>query len=189
MRTTDLGAVFKEIQRIYAFAEAQDQTACDDSRNQRGEYLCRNGRRPLENILVGPGCLLHRILGHSLDARHRSEVLIELAHRVADDDLELSRLGEAPLHHLHGLDSFHIRLLGLHQHEAHARHAVRYGADAVYLGDEDQKRIYLTFDAGYENGATEKILDALGGSFGTARDDKHFAAEFTLPMKQTEKRI
>lgn len=33
--------------------------------------------------------------------------------------------------------------------------------DAVYLGDEDQKRIYLTFDAGYENGATEKILDAL----------------------------
>ena len=59
--------------------------------------------------------------------------------------------------------------------------------DAVYLGDEDQKRIYLTFDAGYENGATEKILDALGGSFGTARDDKHFAAEFTLPMKQVVK--
>ena len=28
----------------------------------------------------------------------------------------------------------------------------------------------------------EKILDALGGSFGTARDEKHFAAEFTLPM-------
>ena len=29
----------------------------------------------------------------------------------------------------------------------------------------------------------EKILDALGGSFGTARDEKHFAAEFMLPMK------
>ena len=33
--------------------------------------------------------------------------------------------------------------------------------DAVYLGDTSQKVIYLTFDAGYENGSTEKILDIL----------------------------
>ncbi len=33
--------------------------------------------------------------------------------------------------------------------------------DAVYLADERQPRIYLTFDAGYENGATLQILDAL----------------------------
>ena len=33
--------------------------------------------------------------------------------------------------------------------------------DAVYLGDTSKKVIYLTFDAGYENGCTEKILDAL----------------------------
>lgn len=33
--------------------------------------------------------------------------------------------------------------------------------DAVYLGNTEEKVIYLTFDAGYENGATEKILDAL----------------------------
>lgn len=33
--------------------------------------------------------------------------------------------------------------------------------DAVYLGDECEKRIYLTFDAGYENGGTAQILDAL----------------------------
>jgi peptidoglycan-N-acetylmuramic acid deacetylase len=33
--------------------------------------------------------------------------------------------------------------------------------DAVYLGDASKKVIYLTFDAGYENGCTEKILDAL----------------------------
>lgn len=33
--------------------------------------------------------------------------------------------------------------------------------DTVYLGDEGEKRIYLTFDAGYENGATSKILDTL----------------------------
>ena len=33
--------------------------------------------------------------------------------------------------------------------------------DAVYLGDTGRKVIYLTFDAGYENGCTEKILDTL----------------------------
>ena len=33
--------------------------------------------------------------------------------------------------------------------------------DALYLGDTSKKVIYLTFDAGYENGSTEKILDAL----------------------------
>ena len=41
------------------------------------------------------------------------------------------------------------------------------GADALrslgaaYLGDTTQPVIYLTFDAGYENGCTEKILDVL----------------------------
>lgn len=33
--------------------------------------------------------------------------------------------------------------------------------DAAYLGDTTKKVIYLTFDAGYENGCTEQILDAL----------------------------
>ena len=33
--------------------------------------------------------------------------------------------------------------------------------DAAFLGDTSQKRIYLTFDSGYENGCTEKILDTL----------------------------
>ena len=33
--------------------------------------------------------------------------------------------------------------------------------DAVYIGDTSQKVLYLTFDAGYENGCTEKILDVL----------------------------
>ena len=33
--------------------------------------------------------------------------------------------------------------------------------DAYYLGNEEEKKIYLTFDAGFENGNTEKILDAL----------------------------
>lgn len=33
--------------------------------------------------------------------------------------------------------------------------------NAYYLGDEENNKIYLTFDAGYENGNTEKILDTL----------------------------
>ncbi|WP_110113532.1 delta-lactam-biosynthetic de-N-acetylase [Bacillus sp. CGMCC 1.16541] len=33
--------------------------------------------------------------------------------------------------------------------------------DGFYLGAEDQKNIYLTFDNGYENGYTEQVLDVL----------------------------
>ena len=33
--------------------------------------------------------------------------------------------------------------------------------DAAYLGNTDEKVIYLTFDAGYENGSTAQILDVL----------------------------
>ena len=33
--------------------------------------------------------------------------------------------------------------------------------DAAYLGDTTKKVLYLTFDAGYENGCTAKILDVL----------------------------
>ena len=33
--------------------------------------------------------------------------------------------------------------------------------DAAYLGNTAEKVLYLTFDAGYENGCTEKILDVL----------------------------
>lgn len=33
--------------------------------------------------------------------------------------------------------------------------------DAVYVGDETEKILYLTFDAGYENGCTAQILDVL----------------------------
>ena len=33
--------------------------------------------------------------------------------------------------------------------------------DAAYIGNQQEKVLYLTFDAGYENGCTEKILDTL----------------------------
>ncbi len=42
---------------------------------------------------------------------------------------------------------------------AGSRELSRY--DAAYIGDQTQKVLYLTFDSGYENGSTEKILDVL----------------------------
>lgn len=36
------------------------------------------------------------------------------------------------------------------------------GLGAVYMGDPAEKVLYLTFDAGYENGCTARILDTLG---------------------------
>jgi len=51
--------------------------------------------------------------------------------------------------------------------------------DAVYLGDTSQKVLYLTFDAGYENGCTGKILDVL--------KDHHVPAAFFLVGNYIEK--
>jgi len=42
---------------------------------------------------------------------------------------------------------------------ADSRELARY--DAAFIGGSEEKVIYLTFDAGYENGSTEKILDTL----------------------------
>ncbi len=45
--------------------------------------------------------------------------------------------------------------------QAPAGQAALRALDAAYVGDGTEKVLYLTFDAGYENGCTEKILDAL----------------------------
>ena len=42
---------------------------------------------------------------------------------------------------------------------ANAAQLARY--DAVFLGNTEEKVLYLTFDAGYENGCTAQILDVL----------------------------
>ena len=42
-----------------------------------------------------------------------------------------------------------------------ANAAVLKNFDAAYIGDTGEKVIYLTFDAGYENGCTAQILDIL----------------------------
>jgi peptidoglycan-N-acetylmuramic acid deacetylase len=46
-----------------------------------------------------------------------------------------------------------------HQANVTAEHLAQFGA--FYMGDENDKVLYLTFDAGYENGLTAGILDTL----------------------------
>ena len=51
--------------------------------------------------------------------------------------------------------------------------------DAAYIGDSTRKVLYLTFDAGYENGCTEKILDV--------QKDQQVPAAFFLVGNYLEK--
>lgn len=55
--------------------------------------------------------------------------------------------------------------------------------NAYYLGDTDEKVIYLTFDNGYENGYTETILDAL------AANDVKVTFFVTLPYIRDNKEL
>ena len=60
-----------------------------------------------------------------------------------------------------------------------ANTGVLKGYDAVYVGDSEEKVIYLTFDAGYENGCTAQILDIL--------EKHHVRAAFFLVGNYLEK--
>ena len=51
--------------------------------------------------------------------------------------------------------------------------------DVIAMGSKDTKKIYLTFDAGYENGNVEKILDVL-------KDKNVQGAFFILPQLSKE---
>ncbi len=55
--------------------------------------------------------------------------------------------------------------------------------DGIYLGNPDSKRIYLTFDEGYENGYTGAILDTL--------KEKNVSAAFfvTMPYVKQNKEL
>ena len=65
----------------------------------------------------------------------------------------------------------------------------------IFLTEMKNNRVAVTLSNGLSNRGSgtestkiglrtcEKILDALGGSFVTARDANHFAVEFSLPMK------
>ncbi len=108
-----LSAVIEEIDAVDAVAEAQNQTACDDGRDQRGEDLSQHTHDLLQRVLVLLGRALDSLLGDTVDAGDRDEIIVEIVDRVADDDLELARLGESALGGFQCLDLGNVRLGGI----------------------------------------------------------------------------
>jgi hypothetical protein len=130
------GAVVEEGDGVYAVAEAEDEAADDDGRDERREDLCDGAHGLLERVGVGERGLLHLFLRGLADARDLGELVVEVLDVVADDDLELAGLGEAPLDRLQGLDAFHVSLARIGQGETHARHAVRHRRDVLLASHE-----------------------------------------------------
>ena len=104
--------------------EAQDETAADESRDERCKDLSEHAHRTLQRVLVCARRGLGGLLGDALDAADRRELLVEVCHVVADDHLELARLRERALGARQLLDGGNVCLLRINQHKAHARHAV-----------------------------------------------------------------
>ena len=72
------GAVFKEVDAVDTVAEAKDQTAGDDGGNQRGKNLRKHAHDLLQCVLVLLGCALDGILGNTVNAGYRNEVVVEI---------------------------------------------------------------------------------------------------------------
>lgn len=103
------------------------------------ENLRQGGHYPLEGALVLLGGLFHLVLGDALHPGHGHEVIIEVGNRVADDDLELFRLGEGALDHLHGLDALYVGLGRVVEDEAHPRDAVGDCRDVFFAAHQGQQ--------------------------------------------------
>ena len=65
--------------------------------NQRGKNLRKHTHDLLQCVLVLLGCALDSFLRDTIDAGDGNKVIVEIADRIADDDLELARLGESAL--------------------------------------------------------------------------------------------
>ena len=121
--------VGEEVHLADDVAEAEDETAADEGGNERGEDLTEDAHGALQRVLVGAGGLLGGLLGYALDAADGGELLVEVRHVVADDHLELASLRECALGAGQVLDGLDVSLARVHEHEAHARHAVGDGGD------------------------------------------------------------
>ena len=142
-----LGAVIEEIDAVDAVAEAQNQTARDDGRDQRGEDLGQHAHNFLQGVLVLLGRALDSLLGDTVDAGDRDEIIVEIVDRVADDDLELAGLREGALGGFQCLDLGNVRLGGVVEDKAHARYAVRYRRNVLLAADvlKQQPRVLFVF--------------------------------------------
>ena len=126
-----LGAVLQQVHAVDAVAEAQDQTAGDHNGDQRRKDLGQGAHHLLGAVLVLFGRALDGVLRDALDARHGHEVIVEVVDRVADDDLELPRLGKGALGRFDLLDAGHICLGRVVEHKAHPGDTVRHRCNVL----------------------------------------------------------
>ena len=142
-----LGAVIKKVDAVNAVAEAENQTAGDDGRNQRGKNLRKHAHDLLQCVLVLLGCALDSFLRDTVNAGYRNKVIVEIADRIADDDLELARLGESALGGFQCLDLGNVRLGGIVQHKTHPGYTVRNCRDVLFAANilKQQLCVFLVF--------------------------------------------
>ena len=142
-----LGSVLKEINAVDAVAETEDQTAGDDGGDQRCKDLGQCTHDLLQGGLILLGRALDGILGHAVNAGHRDEIIVEITHRVADDDLKLARLGESALGGFQCLDLGNVRLGGIVEDKSHTRYAMRHRRNVFFAAHifEKQLCIFLIF--------------------------------------------
>ena len=142
-----LGAVIKKVDAVNAVAEAENQTAGDDGGNQRGKNLRKHAHDLLQCVLVLLGCALDSVLRDTVNAGDGNKVIVEIADRIADDDLELARLGESALGGFQCLDLGNVRLGGIVQHKTHPGYTVRNCRDVLFAANvlKQQLCVFLVF--------------------------------------------
>ena len=142
-----LGAVIKKVDAVNAVAEAENQTAGDDGGNQWGKNLRKHAHDLLQCVLVLLGCALDGLLRDTVDAGDGNKVIVEIADRIADDDLELARLGESALGGFQCLDLGNVRLGGIIQHKTHPGYTVRNCRDVLFAANvlKQQPCVFLVF--------------------------------------------
>ena len=138
-----LGAVREEVDLTDDVAEAQNQAAADQRRNDGGEDFTQSAHDALGQRLVAGSRRLHRVLAHALDAGKSGELVVKIRHIVADDHLELARLGEGALHRGQCFDLVGFGLGRVHQNKAHPGHAVGHRPNVFLAADVLQKSLHV----------------------------------------------
>ena len=90
---------------------------------------------------------LHSEYKPTVDAGDRDEIIVEIVDRVADDDLELARLGESALGGFQCLDLGNVRLGGIVEDKSHTRYAVGYCSNVLLAANvlKQQPRVLFVF--------------------------------------------
>ena len=132
-------------------AEAQNQTTTNQRRNNRCEDFAECAHNALKQILLRRRRRFHRIFRNALNPGKRSELLIKLAHLIANNHLKLSGLRKRPLDVANRLNASNIRLLRIDQDKTHPRHAMRHRADILLAANGCQKQRGILLELRHKN--------------------------------------